>query len=263
MTWSCGSRSRERSRSKGLTVDPSPGRWSPHESLYRRWPGRPRRSTRDAGHAAGRHAPGRTAQATLNYLAGGDQLVAVRLTAESIGTQDLQLLENPGRDNQAATITIRLKPTSRLAGRVRNRAGQPVAGQEVEVWSKGGNSAANESRRLPGRAPADGGRRVVPDARQPAGRVAVSGGGPRPGFEPILSKWITIGEQPQVLLPMIQRPLRTIRGRVVDRQGKPLANVEVFQSGDGPERTATEDRRRRPVRAGGLSRGAGVSLCAP
>ena len=38
---------------------------------------------------------------------------------------------------------------------------------------------------------------------------------------------------------MLQRPLRTIRGRVVDSQGKPLEDVEVFQSGDGPERTTT------------------------
>ncbi len=61
-----------------------------------------------------------------------------------------------------------------------------------------------------------------------------------PGMEPILSDWITIGDKPRVLLPMIQRPLRTLSGRVVDRQGKPLAGIEVFQSGDGPERTATK-----------------------
>ncbi len=34
--------------------------------------------------------------------------------------------------------------------------------------------------------------------------------------------------------------MRTIRGRVVDQQGNPLANIEVFQSGDGPEGTATK-----------------------
>jgi len=38
----------------------------------------------------------------------------------------------------APTITLRLQPTSHLAGQVRNRAGQPVSGQTVEVWSKGG-----------------------------------------------------------------------------------------------------------------------------
>ena len=78
-------------------------------------------------------------QAALDYLAGGDKLVALRLTAESIGTQDLQFLEVPSRDAQAAAITIRLKPTGNLAGHVRNSAGKPVAGQTVEVWSKGGN----------------------------------------------------------------------------------------------------------------------------
>ena len=60
-----------------------------------------------------------------------------------------------------------------------------------------------------------------------------------PLMEPILSDWITIGEQPRVLLPMVQRPLRTITGRVVDRQARPVAGVEVFQSGDGPRRTST------------------------
>ena len=76
-----------------------------------------------------------------------------------------------------------------------------------------------------------------------------------PGMEPIVSKWITISDQPRVLLPFIQKPLRTIGGRVVDRQGKPVANVEVFQSGDGPERTATKSDRGRPVCAGGFRQG--------
>jgi Carboxypeptidase regulatory-like domain len=31
---------------------------------------------------------------------------------------------------------------------------------------------------------------------------------------------------------------RSVAGTVVDRQGKPVANVEVFQSGDGPKRTS-------------------------
>ena len=59
-------------------------------------------------------------------------------------------------------------------------------------------------------------------------------------MEPILSDWIRIGHNPRILLTLLQRPLRTISGRVVDRQGKPVASVEVFQSGDGPERTATQ-----------------------
>ncbi len=178
--------------------------------------------------------------ATLDYLTGGDRLVAVRLAATSIGTQDLQIVENPRRNNQGVTITIRLKPTRRLAGRVRNRAGKSVAGQEVEVWSKGGDwLRMNPVAFLdcPLRTAADGTFRTPENLLVGSSyRVVIRA----PGFESILSKWITIGEQPPLLLPMLQRPLRTIRGRVVDRQGTPLADVEVFQSGDGPERTATK-----------------------
>ena len=54
------------------------------------------------------------------------------------------------------------------------------------------------------------------------------------GKEPILSDWITIGDQPHTLPVMVQRPFRTVSGRVIDRQGQPVANIEVFQSGDGP-----------------------------
>ncbi len=88
----------------------------------------------DALAVAGAVTTGPEGTATLNFLAAKDQLMAVRITAESIGTQDLQILENTPRDLQGATISIRLKPTSRLAGRVRSRAGQPVADQAVEVW---------------------------------------------------------------------------------------------------------------------------------
>ncbi len=178
-------------------------------------------------------------QATLNYLAGGDKLVAVSLTASSIGTQDLQLVESPIRDAQAATITIRLKATCNLAGHVRNSAGQPVAGQMVEVWFRGSNRLPPNLvgfQSGPVLTAADGWFRTPNNLFLGSQyRVAVRA----PGFEPILSKWITISAEPRVLLPLIQRPLLMLRGRVVDRQDKPLANVEVFQSGDGPDRTAT------------------------
>ena len=194
-------------------------------------------------------------QATFNYLAGGDKLVAVRVTAAALGTQDLQLLENPVRDNQGATITIRLKPTRHLAGRVRNRAGQPVGGQVVEVWSKGTRWLRMKPVGFPDgplRTAADGSFRtpdnlLVGSSYQVVIRAS--------GFEPILSNWITIGEQPQLLLPILQRPLRTIRGRVVDRQGKPLTDVEVVQSGDGPERTATKTNADGRFALGGFREG--------
>jgi hypothetical protein len=182
---------------------------------------------------------GADGQATLNDLVGGDKLVTVRLKAPSIGTQDLQLLVDPPPNNQGATITIQLSATQRLAGRVRNRAGQAVAGQEVEVWSRG-----DFFRRMnpvvfqggPVRTAADGSFRTPENLLVGSTYMVVVRA---PAFEPIFSRWITIGPQPPLSLPLLQRPLRTIRGRVVDRQGKALSEVEVFQSGDGPERTTT------------------------
>ena len=57
------------------------------------------------------------------------------------------------------------------------------------------------------------------------------------------------------MLPLIQRPLRTLSGRVVDRQGKPVTNIEVFQSGDGPERTTTKTAGDGRFALGGFRQG--------
>jgi hypothetical protein len=178
--------------------------------------------------------------AVLDYLTPGDRLVAVRITAELIGTQDVQLVKRPGRDGQGATITLKLESTSRLSGRLRNRAGQPIANQAVEVWSQGSYSLATNQvgfKNGPLRT-GPGGSFQTPDNLLIGShyRVVVRA----PGTEPISSDWIAIGEKPRVLLPMILRPLRTLSGRVVDRQGKPVGGIEVFQSGDGPERTSTK-----------------------
>jgi hypothetical protein len=193
--------------------------------------------------------------ATLNYLTPGDRLVAARVTAESIGTQDFQLVKRPGRDGQGATITLRLMPTSRLSGRLRNRAGQPIANQTVEVWSGGAPNLATNPvgfKNGPLRTAADGSFQTPDNLLAGSSyRVVVRAD----GMEPILSDWITIGEKPRVLLPMILRPLRTISGRVVDRQAKPLVGIEIFQSGDGPERTAIRSGENGRFTLGGFRQG--------
>ncbi len=193
--------------------------------------------------------------ATVDYLAGGDLLVAVRIKADSIGTQDIQLVEWSGRNAQGATISIRLKRTSRLNGRVRSRAGQPVQSQPVEIWSKGGSLLEPNPVRFnsgPILTAADGSFQTPDNLLLGSPyRVVIRA----PAMEPILSDWITIDDKPRVLLPMLQGPLRAIRGRVVDRQGKPLAGIEVFQAGDGPERTTTETDRDGRFTLGGFCQG--------
>jgi Carboxypeptidase regulatory-like domain len=65
-------------------------------------------------------------------------------------------------------------------------------------------------------------------------RVAVR----EPGKEPIISDFFPIALDRVTISPLELRALRAVSGRVVDRQGKPVGNVEVFQSGDGPKRTS-------------------------
>ena len=76
-------------------------------------------------------------KATITCMAPRDQLVAARVTADAIGTQDISLIKRPGRDTEESVITIKLKPTSRFTGRIVGQNGQPVADQLVEVWSRG------------------------------------------------------------------------------------------------------------------------------
>ena len=52
-----------------------------------------------------------------------------------------------------------------------------------------------------------------------------------------------------------------VRGWVFDRQGRPVAGAQVFQSGDGPERTKTETDAEGKFALEG-SCWAGVCLCA-
>jgi hypothetical protein len=178
-------------------------------------------------------------QAVLQYLTARDQLVAARVTTDSIGTQDILLVEQPGQGSTEPVITIRLKKTSRLSGRIVDETRKPVAGQVVEIWSLGGGWLRPNAVALMGGPLHTGtdGSFQTPDNLMVGSsyRIAVRG----PGKETVLSDWMTIGEQPRALLPMRLRSLRAISGLVVDRQGKPVAGVEVFQTGDGPEPTST------------------------
>ena len=176
----------------------------------------------------------------VGYLAARDQLVAVRITADSIGSQDFLLVERPGRGSEPPVITIKLKSTGSISGRLVDANARPVAGQLVEVWTKGGGTRLLPNlvdfKAGPVRTGADGSFQTPSNLlKSTPYRMAVR----EPGKEPIFSDWITIQEKSHTLPQWVQRTLRTIRGRVADRQGKAVAGARVFQSGDGPDRTET------------------------
>ena len=194
--------------------------------------------------------------ATINYLRARDRLVAARVTADSIGEQDLPVTEET-RPGVAATIfAIKLKETSRLSGRIVDAAGSGVAGQSVEIWSLGSVRSLVPSvvgfKNGPVRTGADGTFQTPTNLLIGSScRVAVR----ESGKEPIISDWLAITDQPLTLAPLELRAFRSITGRVIDRNGKAVAGIEVFQSGNGSDRTAVRTDSSGRFALGGFQNG--------
>ncbi len=149
-------------------------------------------------------------RATIDYLRARDQLVAVRVTADPIGTQVIPLTGGAGRGTPEKPIAIRLKPTSRILGRVVDGSGRPVRGQPVEIWLKGEVQVPRAATMPnpvgfpagPLRTAADGSFQTPDNLFVGSSyRVVVRG----PGLEPVVSRWITMIKEPQTLPPMVLR----------------------------------------------------------
>jgi Carboxypeptidase regulatory-like domain len=195
-------------------------------------------------------------KAVLKFLAARDDLVAVRVVADSIGAQDFLLTRRLSfRTSAPEEYEIALKPTSYLTGQIVDGAGRPIAGVPVAVWSQGEIWLSPTPAQLPGeplRTAADGSFQTPPSLLAGSTyRVVVQ----VQGSDPILSDWITVLEKPVRLGPMMLQVLRTITGRVSDRQGRPLAGVEVSQSGDGPEPTSARSDGQGRFSLGGFRAG--------
>ncbi|HEV3003547.1 MAG TPA: carboxypeptidase-like regulatory domain-containing protein, partial [Pirellulales bacterium] len=141
-------------------------------------------------------------------------------------------------------VRLRLDPGGAvaIAGRAVDSTGRPVAGAAVEVWvqwrsrgvayfsspiASGGHDELRTD---------DEGRfrTVRRFSREAEYAFHVRAGGFMPGASPYASA----SDEASLTLPDVSMArLRAIRGRVVDRQRRPVAGVRVFQSGDGPART--------------------------
>ena len=132
-----------------------------------------------------------------------------------------------------------------LEGRVVDSAGNGVAGAEVRVWQQAPGPDDNgitiqnvmfgDAEFV--RTDADG-RFQTPDvlAGDAFARVVVE----QEGMLAARGEWIEVGKNGVTVCPdIIARRLVEVAGRVVDRQQRPVAEVTVFNSGDGNQRVET------------------------
>jgi hypothetical protein len=161
-------------------------------------------------------------------------------------------------------VTILPRPTVAVSGRVLGPDGEPVAGANVQITEREvrpGLTAAPRQVNQPG----TGQIQTGPDGtfRSPqeldrehrAYQVDITA----PGYQSGRTAMIETGEGDVLTFPDVTLrrliAVRAVTGRVVDREGRPVAGALVFQAGDGPRRTeATTDGDGR-FRLGGIYAG--------
>ncbi len=169
------------------------------------------------------------------------ELVAVRATIPGLGAHVLAL---PETQFKSEAVALELKPAGGLAGRVLRQDGKPAPGVVVYVWSRAGRSAPLAPVRFeagPVRTGEDG------SFRTPGGLLA----GVKyralirlEGFKPVVTEWVAAEGRADAaarLAEVVLTPLRSVVGRVVDRQGRPVAGAEIVAGGESA-RAVTDER---------------------
>ncbi len=179
--------------------------------------------------------------AGLPGLADQTELCSVRVALPGRGTHFVTVPNQNAKDD----VALSLGPPACLAGDVKNPSGQPIAGAQVEVWVRSSvkYDEQHASFHIPERIQLDPGP-IRTDAlglfqtpqvllHGATYRVVVRAN----GHTPAISDWMTLKKYSSALPPIVARPLRTIAGRVVDRVGKPITGVQIFEPAGGPSTT--------------------------
>ncbi|HEX7377865.1 MAG TPA: carboxypeptidase regulatory-like domain-containing protein, partial [Pirellulales bacterium] len=177
-------------------------------------------------------------------LDGIEPQMQVKLTAWSIHGATAEAVSVPSETKGPIELVISPANGLRLEGRVVDVTGRPIAGAAVRVRSQ----RRIDNGRLDDEAYTcfEGRQRLHTDSegrfRTPAAllpglkyRAEATTGGMLPAVTVFTSKSTVFGDLVLREVPS----LRAIDGRVVDRRGKPVAGLRVFQAGDGPRRTET------------------------
>lgn len=177
-------------------------------------------------------------------LDGVEPQMQVKLTAWSIHGATAEAVSVPSETKGAIELVISPANGSRLEGRVVDVMGRPIAGAAVQI--RGQRRGAHGNPRIDRYICFDGRQRLLTDEqgrfRTPAAldggleySVEITAPGMLPETAASSRKTANLGDLVLREVPS----LRAIDGKIVDRRGKPLAGLRVFQAGDGPRRTET------------------------
>jgi hypothetical protein len=144
---------------------------------------------------------------------------------------------------EAVVLRISTAANIAAAGRVIDQRGRPVGGATIEIWWQ---SRAPEGNVMSwGIVTFDDKRSLTADSngtfqtprqlkRSGEYRALVRS----PGMLPGTTEWLKFADEAGAKFPdVVLGRLRTLQGRVLDSDGRPVAGATVLQSGDGPQRT--------------------------
>lgn len=129
-------------------------------------------------------------------------------------------------DGGSGVVAVELQPATTVTGKLRDRAGRPIAGGEVTL-------AEAESAPLPRTVTSDGDGNFRFAAVLPGSYLATARAD---GFYPSEPHALRVGRTPTGVELRLD-PGATIDGRVVDERAQPVAGAEVQVSGEAPDGT--------------------------
>ncbi len=186
-------------------------------------------------------ATARTDRAGAFVLHGVDPIAELNLTAwDRFAASPPTTIRAAATEHHPIALTISPKESVPIGGRVVDPAGRPIADAEVRLWRRvrdpqgvvaiSDPAAAGEGSFLT-HTDADG--RFRTRGRLPS-RADYAAEATAPGRLAARSPVIAAGPGPDRPTVLVLRRIRSARGRVVDRRGRPVAGALVRQRGDGP-----------------------------